>query len=86
MYSSPLENVSYDLKFTSLFWMVCEIGCKWPYNCCFVGCCFQFVFKTVEKTVCSSNLVSLDYFNRLFFFCKFLAIRYCTLDTISFIN
>ena len=24
-----------------LIWMVLEIGGKCPYNCCFVGCCFQ---------------------------------------------
>ena len=24
-----------------LIWMVLEIGDKWPYSCCFAGCCFQ---------------------------------------------
>ena len=27
--------------------MACETGGKWPYNCCFVECCFQYLFKTV---------------------------------------
>ena len=26
--------------------MVCEMGGKWSYNCCFVGCCFKKLFKT----------------------------------------
>ena len=29
-----------------LTWMVCETGDKWLYSCCFVGCCFQDLFKT----------------------------------------
>ena len=27
-----------------LIWMVFEMGGRWPYNCCFVGCCFQDLF------------------------------------------
>ena len=27
--------------FVHLIWMVLEIGCRWPYSCCFVECCFQ---------------------------------------------
>ena len=27
------------------YWIVLEIGGKWPYNCCFVGCCFQDSFN-----------------------------------------
>ena len=23
----------------------CEMGGKWPYSCCFVGCCFKNLFK-----------------------------------------
>ena len=26
-------------------WMVLEIGGRWPYNCCLVGCCFQNLFS-----------------------------------------
>ena len=29
--------------------VVCEIGGKWQYNCCFVGCCFQDLFKAVRS-------------------------------------
>ena len=30
----------YPACLVCLTWMVCEIGGKWPYRCCFVGCCF----------------------------------------------
>ena len=29
--------------------MVCEMSGKWPYNCYFVGCCFQDLFKTARS-------------------------------------
>ena len=29
-----------------LAWMVYEMGGKWLYNCCFVGCCLQDLFIT----------------------------------------
>ena len=28
-----------------LIWMVLEMGGRWPYSCCFVGCCFQDLFN-----------------------------------------
>ena len=34
-----------------LTWIVCEMGGKWPCSCCFVGCCFQVLFKTACKTL-----------------------------------
>ena len=51
----PLKNIANEFIFASpevsymsrSSWMVCEIGGKWPYSCCFVGCCFQNLFKTV---------------------------------------
>ena len=42
--SSLLENVAYEFDLTSfacLIWVVCKMGSKWQYNCCFVRCCFQ---------------------------------------------
>ena len=27
-----------------LIWMVLEMGGRWPYSCCFAGCCFQNLF------------------------------------------
>ena len=30
-------------------WTVCEMGCRWSYSRCFVGCCFQDLFKTVHS-------------------------------------
>ena len=34
--------------FAGLLWMVCEMGGKWLYSC-FVGCCFQDLFKTARS-------------------------------------
>ena len=28
-----------------LNWVICEMGRKWPYSCCFMGCCFQDLFR-----------------------------------------
>ena len=50
----PLKNIANEFIFVSSeesyvscsSWMVFEIGGKWPYSCCFVGCCFQNLFKT----------------------------------------
>ena len=33
---------------TGLIWIVLKIGGKWPHSCCFVGCFFQDLFKTVH--------------------------------------
>ena len=35
----------------SLTWMDCEMGGTWPYNCCYVECCFQGLFKTVRSNL-----------------------------------
>ena len=32
-----------------LTWIVLEIGSRWPYNYCFVGCCFQNLLNTAHK-------------------------------------
>ena len=54
MSRSPLKNTVYALVLTSLampvtssclIWMVCNMGGKWLYSCCFVGCYFQDLFK-----------------------------------------
>ena len=37
---------------TCLIWMVCVMGGKWPYSCCFVGCCFQELFKIACNIFC----------------------------------
>ena len=29
--------------------MVCEMGGRWPFNCCFGGCYFQDLFKTASS-------------------------------------
>ena len=45
-----LDSTIYELILTSpavfLKWMVCEMGGKWLYSYCFVGCFFQDLFKT----------------------------------------
>ena len=30
-------------------WKVLEMGGRWPYSCCFVGCCFQDLFDIVHS-------------------------------------
>ena len=55
---SPLENIAYEfvlaspavphmscLSYLNGSWMVCEMGGRWPYNCCYVGCYFQDLLK-----------------------------------------
>ena len=32
-----------------LIWMVFEMGGRWPYICCFVGCCFQDLFNIARS-------------------------------------
>ena len=34
-----------------LIWRVCEMRGKWPYSCCFVGCCFQDLFKSTYSII-----------------------------------
>ena len=55
--SCPFENVAYELVITlqclanlvRLIWMVFEKRSSWPYNCYFVGCCFQDVFNILHS-------------------------------------
>ena len=35
--------------------MVCLIGGKWPYSCCFVGFCFQNLFEIARNILSRSN-------------------------------
>ena len=30
-------------------WIVLEMGVRWPYCCCFVGCCFRDLFNIVRS-------------------------------------
>ena len=39
-----------------LIWIVCEMGGRWPYSCCFMGYCFKDLFKTAHNILCSSYL------------------------------
>ena len=40
-----LGSTCFDLR----TWMVCETMGRWSYNCCFVGYCFQDLFKTAHN-------------------------------------
>ena len=47
-------SLSYFLKQCPAYlvrqiWMVLEMGGRWPYNCCFVGCCFQDLFNIAHN-------------------------------------
>ena len=57
--------------------MVLEMGDKWPYNCYFMGCCFQDLFN-----IGHSILVQ---FPSSFFFMRFISVYevhpYSTIDT-----
>ena len=39
----------YSPYLVHLIWMVLEIGGRWQYNCCFVGCCFLDLFSTIHN-------------------------------------
>ena len=41
----------YPICFICLRWMVCEMGGKWPYNCCFIECCFQGLFEEARRII-----------------------------------
>ena len=41
---------------SSLSWMVCEIGSKWLYSCCFMKYYFQDLFKTTHNIFVLSSL------------------------------
>ena len=46
--SSPLILQQCHAWVVRLIWMILEIGGRWPYNCCFVGCGFQNLFNMVH--------------------------------------
>ena len=58
MWKGTLDNITYEFILASkavsfmhfwLIWIVLEIGGRWPYNCCFVGCCYQDLFNIVHS-------------------------------------
>ena len=44
-----------------LVWMILEMGGRWPYNWCFVGCCFQDLFNIARSILVQfpSNFFSI---------------------------
>ena len=59
----PTENITYEFIFTlpaSLFhltWIVCGIGGKRPYSCCFEGAISRIYSKQHAASLCISYLV-----------------------------
>ena len=43
-----------------LIWMVFEMDGRWPYRCCFVGCCFQDLFN-IARSILVQLLSSFIY-------------------------
>ena len=39
-----------------LNWMICMMGGKWPYSCCFVGAASKICSKQHVVSLCSSHL------------------------------
>ena len=42
--SSSLLLQQCPARLVRLIWMVFKMGSRWPYSCCFEGCCFQDLF------------------------------------------
>ena len=63
--------------FPYLTWIICKMGSKWPYNSCFLECCFQDLLKTT-----CSILVSFSscFFSKCFNIVKELQ-PYCSSNT-----
>ena len=47
--SLSLLFLQYPACLVRLIWIVCEIGSKWSYSYCFVGCYFQDLLKTAHN-------------------------------------
>ena len=44
-----------------LTWMICKMGEKWLYKCCFVGYCYQYFFSKQDAlSLCNSYLSFLS--------------------------
>ena len=63
--SSALLLQQYPACLVHLILMVFEMGGRWPYSCCFMGCCFQNLFN-----IAHSILVQfLSYFSSIHLVC-----------------
>ena len=58
MWRGPQEYIAYEFILTSPAVSVCLVrltlivfvmGGRWPYSCCFVGCCLQDLFNTARS-------------------------------------
>ena len=74
MWRGSLENITYEFVLASpamscmscSSYLVLDIGRRWPYNCCFVKCCFQDLFCITYSILvqflssfCSVHFVSI---------------------------
>ena len=55
--SSPWLQQHSPACLVRLSWMTHAMGSKWPYSCCFVGCCFLDFFKTARRILVSSTSI-----------------------------
>ena len=62
--SSSLLLLQCPVCLARLTWIVFSMGGRWPYNCCFVGCCLQDLEIWISH---STNTLGKD-MNHLFFF------------------
>ena len=56
MWGGPSENITYELIPASpvhLALIVFVMGGRWPYSCCFVGCCPRTCSKLLTAFLCS---------------------------------
>ena len=63
--SSSLLFKQFPSCLVRLIWMALKMGCRWPYSCCFVGCCSQDLFN-IARTILvqfQSNYFSICLFN-----------------------
>ena len=63
--SSSLRLQQCPTCLVRLNWMVFEMCGRWPYNCCFVGCCFQDLFYIARSILLQmlSNFFSIRFVN-----------------------
>ena len=52
----PLEKFTYEVVLTSTEFLAREMEIKWSYSFCFVGFCFQYLFKNAYSIIVSSHL------------------------------
>ena len=49
-------SLQYPACLVRLIWKVLEIGGRWPYSCCFLGCCFPGLFSIAHSILLQFHL------------------------------